>query len=228
MYHNYLNSKPIFTMTRIITSVLTSFLLVFSFVAQPALASSGEEAAAGVDHHERMVWDIDNNHSNILFKINHFFNEIPGTFHNFGGEVVFDPENAENSEFDIEIIVASVDTNVQDRDSHLRTDDFFDVQSYPTMHFRSTEVRHVEGSDYVAHGQLRIKDVTREVELPFEFLGVREHLMRDNVLVAGLNGNLTINRTDFGVGVGDFASTAVIGDEVNIQITLQVHKEVSS
>lgn len=214
-------------MKRTIQLALSSALLMLCLTAQPLLADSGNESASAEDHHNKMVWNIDNNHSNILFKINHFFNEIPGTFHDFGGEVVFDPENAGNSAFDIEIMVASVDTNVQDRDEHLRTDDFFDAQSYPTMHFSSSEVRHVEGNNYVAHGQLRIKDVTREVELPFEFLGVREHLMRDNTLVAGLHGNLTINRTDFGVGVGDFASTAVIGDEVNIEITLQVNKEAS-
>ena len=214
-------------MTRTIQLALSSAILMLCLTAQPLLADSGNESASAEDHHNKMVWNIDNNHSNILFKINHFFNEIPGTFHDFGGEVVFDPENAGNSMFDIEIMVASVDTNVQDRDQHLRTADFFDVQSYPTMHFSSSEVRHVEGNNYVAEGQLRIKDVTREVELPFEFLGVREHLMRDNTLVAGLHGNLTINRTDFGVGVGDFASTAVIGDEVNIEITLQVNKEAS-
>ena len=206
---------------------LSTIILLFSLSVQPLFADSGSDASAA-DHHNEMMWNIDNNHSNILFKINHFFNEIPGTFHDFGGEVVFDPENAGNSEFDIEIMVASVDTNVQDRDEHLRTDDWFDAQSYPTMHFQSSDVEQVGDNQYVARGQLRIKDVTREVELPFEFLGVREHLMRENTLVAGLHGNLTINRTDFGVGVGDYASTAVVGDEVNIEITLQVNKDAAS
>lgn len=198
---------------------ITTILLAFASFAVA-------ETKATNDHHSSaMEWTIDNAHSNILFQINHFFNPIPGTFSDFGGKIVFDPENAEASEIDVAIQVASIDTDVDRRDEHLRSEDFFGAETYPEMHFRSTDVRHVEGTSYVALGQLTIKDVTREVELPFEFLGVRDHLMQEDVLVAGLHGEIAINRNDFGVGVGDWASTAVVANEVRIQISLQVNKD---
>lgn len=197
--------------------LLTTILLAFASIA---VAENNEK----IDHHSPMEWTIDNAHSNILFQINHFFNAIPGTFNEFDGRIVFNPDSPEDSEFDVSIQVASVDTNVDRRDDHLRTADFFDAETYPEMHFRTSEIRHLEGSSYLALGQLTIKDVTREVELPFEFLGVTNHVMRENTLVAGLHGEISLLRNDFGVGVGDWASTAVIGDEVRIQISLQVHK----
>ncbi|AXJ00225.1 Polyisoprenoid-binding protein YceI [Cyclonatronum proteinivorum] len=178
------------------------------------------------DHHgdnQPMSWNIDQAHSNILFTVSHFFNKVPGTFNDFSGTIVFNPSAPEMSEIDVQVNVASVNTNVERRDDHLRSGDFFGAEEFPMMHFRSTDVRHVDGQNFVAHGQLTIKDVTREVELPFEFLGVTDHLMREGVMVAGLHGELSLNRNDFGVGVGDWASTAVIGGDVNIQIMLQVH-----
>lgn len=198
---------------------------LFSAILISLLLSS---TAFANDHHgqsERMSWSIDNAHSNILFTINHFFNKVPGTFNDFSGTVVFNPSAPELSEIDVQVSVASVNTNVERRDEHLRSGDFFGVEEFPNMHFRSTDVRHLDGQNYVAVGQLTIKDVTREVELPFEFLGVTEHLMREGVMVAGLHGEISLNRNDFGVGVGDWASTAIIGNEVNIQIFLQVHAD---
>ena len=170
-------------------------------------------------------WEIDGAHSNISFTVNHFFNPIPGTFSNFDGTLIFNPEDAANTVIDVAVQVESINTDVERRDNHLRSGDFFGIEEFPEMHFRSTDVRHVEGTNYVAVGQLTIKDVTREVEMPFEFLGVTDHLMREDKLVAGLKGNLTLNRNDYGVGVDQWASTAVIGDEVNITISLQVLKD---
>ncbi|MCH8569277.1 MAG: YceI family protein [Balneolales bacterium] len=205
-------------------SFILSFLLLTSLTSFTAYAYAGNGELTK-EHNHTMVWDIDRAHSNILFRINHFFNPVPGTFNDFEGKVSFNPDSPETSEIDVRVKVASVNTNVERRDGHLRTADFFDAERFPEMHFRSTDVRHVEGTSYVALGQLTIKDVTREIELPFEFLGVRDHLMRENTLVAGLHGSLMLKRNDFGVGTGDWASTAVIGDDVTIDISLQVTKE---
>lgn len=169
------------------------------------------------------LWNIDNFHSNIAFTINHYFTPIPGTFHDFGGVIRFDPSNLAGSEIDVVVQVASVDTNVGNRDNHLRTDDFFDAATYPEMRFRSTDIRATGDNTFVAVGMLTIKDVTREVELPFELTGVTADLRNPDVTRAGLVGNIKLNRLDFGVGVGNFASTAVIGNEVNINLFLQVY-----
>jgi len=203
---------------------MKSFILIITLLAFAGIATA--ETTTEIDHHSSaMEWSIDNAHSNILFKINHFFNPIPGTFNDFGGKVVFDPENPESGEIDVAIQVASINTNVERRDGHLRSEDFFGAETYPQMHFRSSDIRHIEGTSYVALGQLTIKDVTREIELPFEFLGVTDHMMQEDVLVAGLHGTLSLNRNDYGVGVGDWAATAVVANEVQIEISLQVNKD---
>ncbi len=201
------------------------FTLIIVFAGTAAVnAQPAASYAATADNHS-MEWRIDQAHSSILFKINHFFNPVPGTFSEFDGLVNFNPDTPEHGEIDVTVKVASIDTRVERRDGHLLSEDFFEAETYPDMHFRSTDIRHVEGDKYTALGQLTIKDVTREIELPFEFLGVTDHLMQDDVLVAGLHGTLELKRNDFGVGVGDWASTAVVGDDVSIEILLQVHKD---
>ena len=192
-------------------SILLVLMLAFSVNAMNAQSGDAPE------------WTIDNNHSNISFTIQHYFNPIPGTFHDFSGTIKFDPENPSTSHFDVVIKVASVDTNVERRDGHLRTADFFDAETYPDMHFRSTDVRSIGDNRYIAHGTMTIKDVTREVALPFELTGAGPDMRDPEVTRAGLLGMITLNRNDFGVGVGNFASTAVIADEVNITISLQVY-----
>ena len=183
-------------------------------------------ATAENDHHSKATyWAIDNAHSNITFQIRHFFTPIPGTFHGFSGDIHFNPEDLENSSVDITIDVASVNTNVERRDDHLRTDDFFDVETYPEMHFSSSNIRQTGENEFVAVGELTIKDVTRQVDLPFEFLGMMEHPQREGTLVSGIRANTSILRNDYGVGKGDFASTAIIGNQVDIEILLELLHE---
>jgi polyisoprenoid-binding protein YceI len=193
-------------------TLIISLTLAFAFLLSPK-----------VNANDATLWNIDNYHSNIAFTIHHYFTPIPGTFHDFSGVIRFDPENLAGSEIDVVVQVASVDTNVGNRDNHLRTDDFFDAATYPEMRFRSTDIRSTGDNNYVAVGMLTIKDVTREVELPFQLTGVTADLRNPDVTRAGLVGNIKLNRLDFGVGVGNFASTAVIGNEVNINLFLQVY-----
>lgn len=74
-------------------------------------------------------------------------------------------------------------------------------------------------------GDVTIRDVTEQIELPFTLLGVIDHPMRDNVKMAGITANTTINRTDFGIGVGDWAATMVVGDEVDISLNLEMNSQ---
>lgn len=189
---------------------ILSILLLFGFFSAQTVSAQAPS------------WKIDNYHSNIAFTINHYFTPIPGTFHDFTGTINFDPENPETGEIDIVVQVASVDTDVERRDDHLRTADFFEVETYPEMHFRSSDIRGHGDNQFTAHGLITIKDVTKEIELPFELLGVTEDVMNPGNTIAGLQGSLNLNRLDFGVGVGNFASTAVIGSDVNINIFLEV------
>lgn len=179
-----------------------------------AFATDNDDAAT--------AWQIDKSHSAINFTINHFFTPVDGSFDDYEAEVHFDPENLETSRIDVTIPVESVNTRNQRRDNHLRSEDFFNTSEWPAIRFVSHSIESRGDNQYVAIGELTIRDVTKEFELPFELLGVMEHPMRDNTLVAGIVADAQLMRTDFGVGVGDWAATAVVGDRVNIRLNLEL------
>ncbi|KPQ00952.1 MAG: hypothetical protein HLUCCA01_03425 [Bacteroidetes bacterium HLUCCA01] len=186
----------------------------------------GFSALAGTnDHHSgdaAPTWTVDSAHSSVKFNIRHFFTPVPGTFDSWTGTIHFDPENLEGSKIDVSIDVASVNTQNERRDEHLRDPDFFEVATWPSMTFTSSEIRAVGENQYVAVGELTIRDVTKEIELPFTLLGVMDHPMRENTVVAGFEANTTVSRLEYGVGSGNFVQTTVVGDEVNIDIFLEV------
>lgn len=179
-----------------------------------AFATDNDEAAT--------TWEIDRSHSAINFTINHFFTPVDGSFDDYSAEVHFDPENLEASRIDVTIPVESVNTRNERRDNHLKSEDFFNTSQWSDIRFVSHSIESRGDNQFVAVGELTIRDVTREFELPFELLGVMEHPMRDNTLVAGIVANAELMRSDFGVGVGDWAATAVVGDRVNIRLNLEL------
>ncbi|MFN1834684.1 YceI family protein [Balneola sp. MJW-20] len=170
-------------------------------------------------------WDVDKSHSAINFEVTHFFTPVNGQFNDYTAQVNFDPNNLEESMIDVQIMVNSIDTKNEKRDGHLKSADFFNASEYPMMTFKSTEIRSVGNNKFVAVGDLQIKDVSREIELPFTLLGVQDNPMAEGKLVAGITSEMMIDRTEFDVGVGDWASDAVIGDEVTVNLNLELHTE---
>lgn len=197
--------------------ILTSVLLtLFTLSASHATVTDGETAVAVES------WSLDKAHSNINFTITHFFTPVDGSFEDYSADIQFGPNDLKNSRIDVTIPVESINTENQRRDNHLQSEDFFNASEWPNIHFVSNEIEQTGENQFVAHGELTIRDVTREFELPFELLGVMDHPMQDNKKVAGIVANAEINRTDYGVGVGDWAATTVVGDEVNIQLNLEL------
>lgn len=168
-------------------------------------------------------WSIDKAHSNVNFTITHFFTPVDGSFEEYSSDIYFDPADLENSSIDVTIPVASINTENERRDNHLKSEDFFNASEWPNIHFESNNIEQTGDNQFVAHGELTIRDVTREFELPFELRGVMDHPMQENTKVAGITASASLNRTDYGVGVGDWAATAVVGDEVNIQLNLELN-----
>jgi polyisoprenoid-binding protein YceI len=195
-------------------TLVTLFALLFIAVGQ-VTATDGNTVEAD-------EWSIDTAHSNINFTITHFFTPVDGSFEEYSSEIYFDPSDLENSSIDVTIPVSSINTENDRRDNHLKSDDFFNAEEWPNIHFVSNKIEQTGDNQFVAHGELTIRDVTREFELPFELLGVMDHPMQDGQKVAGISASAQLNRTDYGVGVGDWAATAVVGDEVNIQLNLEL------
>ena len=145
---------------------------------------------------------------------------VKGRFETFTADISFDPEDLSNSRVAVEIEVASIATGHKDRDTTLRSSGFFDVAQWPTARFTSEELVHEGGETYAAHGELTIRDVTREVVLPFELTIGADPDAADRLL-ASAKGELSISRLDYGVGQGDWASTKTVGEEVVIKIEIR-------
>ncbi|MEX0723413.1 MAG: YceI family protein [Gracilimonas sp.] len=171
-------------------------------------------------------WTIDKAHSAINFEVTHFFTPVNGQFNDYEATVNFDPENLEESMIDVTIMVNSIDTKNERRDGHLRTDDFFNAEKWPHITFKSSEIESTGENEFVAKGTLTIKDISQEVELPFTLLGVTENPMQENTLVAGITASTSLSRTDYEVGTGDWASNAVIGDEVTVDLNLELNADM--
>lgn len=194
------------------------FLAAFIFI--PALLVAENDTN---DKKDATPWTIDTSHSAINFSIRHFFTPVNGLFDEYDAEVYFDPANLEGSSISVTIPVTSINTRNERRDGHLQSEDFFNAETWPSMQFVSSEVVAGEGeNEFIAKGELTIRDVTEPFELPFRLLGVMDHPFQENMLVAGIVSEFQLLRNDFGVGTGDWAATAVVGDEVNVRLNLEL------
>jgi polyisoprenoid-binding protein YceI len=144
---------------------------------------------------------------------------VQGGFDRFTAEIVLDPDDLAGSRIEVEIETASIATGHQDRDATLRSPNLFDVERWPTARFASTELSHLGGESFQARGQLTIRDVRKDVVLPFN-LRITDHPSEPGLMQAEAEGELTISRLEFGVGQGEWVSTATVGEEVVVAIAI--------
>ncbi len=141
---------------------------------------------------------IDPSHSRIGFVARHaMVTKVRGSFNEFDGSGYFDAENPAASHVRLTIQAASIDTRNADRDGHLRSNDFFDMETYPEITFVSTAVEQVDADNYRVTGDLTIKGVTKPVSVDFEYTGSAIDPFGNQRL--GLEGKTTVNRKDWGV-----------------------------
>lgn len=164
-------------------------------------------------------WLIDPVHSDASFTARHLVSKVRGRFRELTGEI-HAAENPLHSSVAVTIDAASIDTNNTQRDDHLRSADFLDVDRYPTLSFTSTGVR-PDGDDFVVDGDLTIKDVTRRITAGLEVDGFAPD--QDGVLRAGYTATFEINRKDFNVNFHWVLETggAMVGDRVVIQLEIE-------
>jgi polyisoprenoid-binding protein YceI len=170
-------------------------------------------------------WEIDKQHSNFYFDVRHTFATVRGQFGDFSGNVAFDADTKSVKSVEFSVRVASVNTRITKRDNHLRSDDFFHAKRYPRMTFTSSEVEHRGGERYMAQGELTIKSVTKEVAIPFTFLGMRDNPLQEGQKVAGFEAEFSLNRLEYDVGTGRFAEMGVVEETVNVLVTLELLKD---
>ncbi len=167
-------------------------------------------------------WNIDKAHSNFYFDIRHIFSTIRGSFDGFNGKILIDTERPEASSVTFDIEVKSVYTGINQRDNHLRTKDFFDASKFPLMKFRSKEIKSIGDNKYLMTGDFTIKDVTKTIEVPFVYLGVKDNPSKQGELVSGFDAEFTIDRLAYNVGDGSFYRLGLIDKDVKIFISLEL------
>jgi polyisoprenoid-binding protein YceI len=168
---------------------------------------------------------VDKAHSEATFKIRHMMSKVSGKFDDFTGTINVDPKNAAASSVEFTINAASIDTGNQGRDKHLRSGDFFDVEKFPTITFKSSSVKKTAKKNvYNVTGALTMHGVTKSVTLPVEFLGFQKDPMGNDK--AGFNVMTTLDRKAYGINWNKAldAGGALLSDDVAIEINIEAAK----
>ena len=174
---------------------------------------------------ESGAYNFDKAHSFIGFKVKHTgLIEVPGFFRDFTGEVNFDSKDISKSSVNFKAMATSIDTGVTGRDTHLRSADFFEVEKYPELTFKSTKVEK-SGKGWTVTGDLTMKGVTKSVAIPFEIAGWLPATERSGPKM-GIVGETTVNRRDYGINYGRTmpGGIAQIGDEVKVVLQIEAGK----
>ena len=169
------------------------------------------------------TWAIDPVHSSIGFSVRHLMvSKVRGTFQNFSGAIVVAEDGTPS--VTAEIAVDSINTNNEQRDGHIKSADFFDVENHPTATFRSTGVR-ADGDNYAVDGEFTLKGITKPVTLNLEFNGVNPGMGHGEV--AGFEASVVLNRKDFGIDIDMPLETGgtVVGDKVTITLEIEALKQ---
>ena len=163
-------------------------------------------------------YQIDRAHSSVGFSIRHFVSRTTGRFNQFNGMIDYDPAAPEKMMIETTIQTRSIDTGNERRDGHLRGADFFEVETYPTIMFKSKSAK-MDGEKILVTGDLTIHGVMKSITIPVTVLGVGTHPQR-NTPLAGFETELTLLCSDFGVNSwANFAN--VLGDEVRVSIAIE-------
>ena len=171
------------------------------------------------------TYTLDPTHSRIGFVARHaMVTKVRGSFNEFSGSGSFDAENPANSHLTLTVQADSIDTRNADRDAHLRSNDFFDMDRYPEITFQSTSVEQLGDQQYRVTGDLSIKGITRPVSVDFELEGSAVDPYGN--LRIGLEGTTTINRKDFGVSWNAALETGgvLVGEKVVLEFEVSAVK----
>ncbi len=173
-------------------------------------------------------WDIDVGHSAIHFWVRHLvISKVHGRFARWTGAIDLDREDLTRSSVDVKIDAASIDTQVADRDAHLRSPDFLDVAKYPELSFRSRRIEKT-GESYRVTGDLTLHGVTREVTLEAEFAGTARDPWGNER--AAFAAKTSLDRRDYGLtwNAALEAGGVLVGEKVEISIELEAVKKVAA
>lgn len=167
-------------------------------------------------------WNVDNYHSFINFSVSHLgISFVDGRFDQYQGTFEGNPDDLTKGTFKFSVDMNSINTSIEMRDNHLKTDDFFGVEKFPTMTFESKSIKKVSANQYKLEGNLTIKNVTKPVTFDLTYGGLLKDDGQGNTKL-GFQASTSINRLDFGVAYDPTAQG--IGKDVKINVNLEFNK----
>jgi polyisoprenoid-binding protein YceI len=172
------------------------------------------------------TYKIDVDHSDIMFKVKHLMiSTVSGIFKKFDATLELDEENFENAQVTFEADTDSVDTKNEQRDAHLKSDDFFNAEQFPEMTFKSTKVERVAHNEFKLHGDLTIRDITKPIVLDVEYHGQTKDPWGNQRM--GFEANGKINRKEFGLkwSAVTEAGGLVVADDVKLHLNVEMVKQ---
>jgi len=173
------------------------------------------------------TWQLDAAHTDIAFRVRHLLvATATGKFTAFTSQATTEEDDFSTVQVEFNVETASIETGVNDRNNHLKSDDFFASAAYPNMVFKSTGMKHIEDDKYQLTGDLTIRDITKPVTLDVEFGGIAKDPWGN--IKAGFEVTGKIKRKEFGLSWDSLteAGGAVVGDEVKIHANLEYAKVV--
>jgi polyisoprenoid-binding protein YceI len=174
----------------------------------------------------KQPWAIDLVHSSIGFTVRHLVvSKVRGKFTRWNGTIVMDEHDLTGAQVDVSIEPASVDTGVDQRDTHLKSPDFFDAERFPAFTFKSTGVEKVQGGEFKLSGNLTLHGVSRPVVLDVEYAGSAKDPWGG--VRAGFSAHGSLDRREFGLTYNQLleAGGVVVGEKVEIDIEVEAVKQ---
>jgi polyisoprenoid-binding protein YceI len=170
------------------------------------------------------TYNVDPSHSETGFQIRHLVTQVRGKFTDYKGTIQVDPAKMTNSTVELAIKAASIDTGNADRDKHLRSADFFDVEKFPEITFKSKSIKATGKDEYAVTGTFTMHGVSKEITLPVTFGGTAKDPWGNQR--AGFSTTTTLNRKDYGIVWNKALDTggALLGDDVKVSIDLETVK----
>lgn len=186
--------------------ILLPVLFLFSVTAVAQVAST--------------PYPIDNNHSTVGFSVPILggLSQVKGKFTDFAITLNHDEKDITKSSVSVVIKATSVDTGIEGRDRHLRNADFFDVEKFPEITFKSERIEK-KGKQFIAHGPLTMHGVTKQIALPFTITGTFKN-PTTNKMSVGYSARMVLNRRDFGINYSRQDSPTFVGDNISVEIEL--------
>ncbi len=188
------------------------------------LSVLGALVLAPVTAQAATTFSTDKAHSQVSFVVRHLMSQVRGSFVDFNATIVRDDANPAGSSVDFKIQATSVNTANEKRDNHLRSEDFFFVEKFPEITFKSSKVEKVSASEYNVTGALTMRGVTKVMTLPVTFLG--EMKEKDGKVRAGYLISTKLNRKEFGINWNNALDNGgfVLSDDVTVEISIEARQ----